>query len=1323
MLDFTWGDLLNNLTQIGLTVSAVALLLFLLRKTLKKRYPARAMCLVWAVLALRLLVPVQITLPDPPVQVAPRTTYLTRTDFAPDQLEQAGLPVLELDGEITTRRWVTSEQAQALTPNDMPSLISFDLGRLLAIVWIAGLLIFAGWQLCHYLTFHYVLKKSSHPAERDTLLAVFAGQKQSLGITRDIQLRVTPTADCPMLAGFLRPALYLPDEALDAQDAAFIFRHELTHYKRGDLWLKLALVAARAVHWFNPLVHLLARFAQEDIELACDDAVVRGMDVAARRAYGETILRSVEAQVKKRALVSCFTGDKEGLMRRFEGLFDKNVKKRGMALVVAAAVLVGTLGCAFSVGESKDKLTEETRLALAEQWAQRTESLGYTVKLDGEDTYVLYDMQWDDFPELPVPDRVAEKLTFEKLADGWQVTKGEAFAGDGVTSLDEFRILYENDLGLPDPIAAGDMALTEEQQQKWSDPVDAATELLHLQATSSIGNVSKDQTVGDDIWDVTIMFPDHSEVTITMVNQFDAGWLPQDFTYDGGKNARTAADLAGQYARGVTHKSGQFIYPILTAQKQEEFRIDRPLPDGGFNWKYGGSSPSYQGYTLVPTSGGEYIAVFQMYGGGATDMRSAFLVSTAQADGRRVIDRVTEVAASNYTKSDLFNLYYNSGLPWPTIPEGANHFNGASLDTLTRVRDAVETVFSYFGENVEHIEGNVHQITLESWFKSEVISEGDTEAVVRLNFTDNSPSVDVQMRKTGQYWLPVGLVTQFDENFHAYLVEGDDPTSQGALPVGATIAQAIENANGNIPLLEAGQTIKLEPVDGKLSACDATLTDAVIRADGTLQYTDKETQQANIRFTDVYGRGSAVYLYQVEHLTAEALSSTYPAEIYRGVTVAYTANGTDYTAAFVYRLANGDAATPDYTITSTEYHNDTYGYTLTLPDSFVGQGYAKENDDMVKFGLQNALPGYTDDPTDGGTVMGLYVQATASLQAQFGEDWQAGYPVPCKELAERDGLTYYLAFASDVQYDPSDEEITAAYTEMSAAAYAMGANAISFDGQTDAQRDAARTLLLHDLAMQYAYTLTRRDGSTIDTVTAEPDLTDGSCLLTVRYTDRTHTRFFTVSQRLWYEGTDSITPMRTETLVDTSDGIDSRADFLLAFPQGQVIPVMDRTGIDDLLAAPTSNPEQDAERVLGLSGGTGEDFVHHPINQRVTFTYRWPDGAVDFTMQGVKLGGAEEPIYLPVGYNGFVWEGDPYTYMMCVEKNDFSMCSVQALAAYLAQSDGAYTENILSELDEVWQLGLNEEKAEVETAIAASNAEVQSLWASHKAANPDIFGA
>ena len=58
---------------------------------------------------------------------------------------------------------------------------------------------------------------------------------------------------------------------------------------------------------------------------------------------------------------------------------------------------------------------------------------------------------------------------------------------------------------------------------------------------------------------------------------------------------------------------------------------------------------------------------------------------------------------------------------------------------------------------------------------------------MRLNFVDDSPSVDVQMRKTSDYWLPVGLAKQFDQGFSAYLVEGDSPVSQGALPVGATI--------------------------------------------------------------------------------------------------------------------------------------------------------------------------------------------------------------------------------------------------------------------------------------------------------------------------------------------------------------------------------------------------------------------------------------------------------------------------------------------------------------------------------------------------------
>lgn len=1318
MLRFAWSDLLNNLTQIGLTVSAVALVLFLLRKALKKRYPARAMCLVWAVLALRLLVPVQLTLPDPPVQVTPvKYVSLQRnTDTAADGLaaEGAGNTVQEqsqdtpprVTADTETESWDGSQNSDSMVP----------VAKILFVLWGAGMLAFTIWQTYGYVSFRYLVRQTGEPAECDTLRAVFEEQKRSLGIQRNIPLRVTRAADCPMLAGFLCPALYLPDEALSEQDAAFIFRHELTHYKRGDLWLKLALVAARAVHWFNPLVHLMARFAQEDIELACDDAVVRGMDVDARRAYGETILRSVEAQVKKRALVSCFAGEKETLMRRFEGLFDKKVKKRGIALVVAAAVLVGTLGCAFSVGESKDQLTDEERVSLAEQWAQRTESLGYTVKLDGEDTYVLYDMRWEDFPELPVPDRVAEKLTFEKLADGWQVTKGEAVAGDGVTSLDEFRILYENDLGLPDPILGGDMVLTEAQQENWGDPADAAAYLLHLQAASVMGGSSADRTMGDDIMDITFMFDDRSEVTITMVNQFDQGWLPQDFTYDGGKNARTVADLAGQYARGVMHKSGQYIYPILSEQMQQEFRTAQQIPGGGISWKYGGSSPSYRDYTLVPTSGGQYIAVFQMYGGGVSDQRNAYLIRTAQEDGRSVIVDVQQIdRGGDMTDNEIFRLYYDSGLAWPTIPEGAENFNDQPLDALSRPQDAAPIVLSYVGGT--------------SAF--DLISESGNEAVVRVRFIDESPSVDVQMRKTGDYWLPVGLVTQFDQGFGAYLVEDDSPVSQGALPVGATIQQAIENANGEIPLLQAGQTIKLEPVDGKLTATDAVLTDAVIRADGTLQYTDKETQQTNIRFTDVYDRGSAVYLYEVEHLTAEALSSTLNAVVYRGVTVSYTANGTDYTAAFVYRLSNEGVPNTDYTITSTEYYNDTYGYTLTLPDCFVEQGYAVEGEGIVQFGLQNALPGYSDDPTDGGAVMSLHAEATAYLRELYGEDWQAAYAVPCKELAERDGLTWYLTFASDVQYDPSDEAIKTAYTEMYQAAQALGTDALSFDGQTAEQHTNEQALLLRALARVYAAQNDSTAELIRDEVTIQPEVADHAALVIIRFAVPNGDYFFTTVERVWYDRTDTTTPSRTETLVNTSGGVRSLEDFWYAFPLEQGFPVFDETGLEklsEMAAKPASlenpnlsTPEACAEYVLHFVGGKWVGKTGSEDDAEMHLTYRWDDGEMTLRMQRVQLSDSSPALWLPIGYDGYQPQYPPYLRVVAnmMEYYPYRTTGELLQALEMGWVDGAYAESVFAELDKRWQ----QDADAVEDAVAGSSTTVQTLWESHRAANPDIFGA
>lgn len=1326
MLEFAWSNLPNNLIQIGLTVSAAALVLFVLRRVLKKRYPARAICFVWALLAIRLLVPVQFTLPDPPVQVTPRTTYLTQTDFTPAQLTRAGLPVIEQDGETTTRRWVTAEQAQALTPNDMPSLISFNLGYVLVCIWGLGMAVFAGWQAFAYWKFAYLLRLSATPAERDTLRRVFAEQKQSLGIRRDIPLVVTPAADCPMLAGFLKPALYLPDGALSEQEAVFIFRHELTHYKRGDLWLKLLLTAAKTVHWFNPLVYLMARFAQEDIELACDDAVVRGMDSAQRRAYGETILRSAVAQVKKRALVSCFTGDKETLMRRFEGLFDKRAKKRGVALVVAAAVLVGTLGCAVSVGESKNELTEELRLQLAQEWLQRPEyeTTNATVKLDGDDTYILYDhynkVVWAGEIVQSLPLRTGAKLSFEKDGDGWQVSGSELIAESGVASLDEFRILYENDLGFPDFLGRIAQSDWDPSMMDISTPDKAAVNLLYLR-----GNISVREGIQEDICDVSVTFADGSEVTITMVNQFGEGWLPQDFTYpsqphvrnagwEDAINNRTAADLAQQYARGVLHKSGQYIYPILSAQKRQDFITQQGMGEnGGINWEYGTSSPSYRDFALVPTSGGEYIVVFQMYAGGVDDYREACLVETGSADGRSVILDVRQVGrGGNMTDSELFRLYYDSGLAWPVVPEGAERFNDQPLDTLNTPDYAAAVAFSYIGGI--------------SAFAP--ISESGNEAVVRLNFTDGSPSVDVRMERTDGYWMPVGIVSQFDDGFAATAESGGETV---ALPAGQDIVGAVNAAEaaGGIPQLQNGDVITLR--FGAQPAGDVTITERDINIDsGTPRYDTRLDVETTLPHS-----ADGVYTYTVEPSMGQYLSSQYPDMFYRAVTVDYTdESGTARTATFVFCTTNGDAQ-PDYTITSTTYHNDTYGYTLTLPECFVGQGYVKEYGDSISFGLANALPGYSDDPTDGGAVMSLNVGSAVVLEENNGADWEQTFPVPCKKLAELDGLTYYLTFASDVQYDPQDEAIAAAYTEMYQAAQAITPDALSFEGQTDRQWERLQEKRLSDLGWHYGTQILFESGSS-GSVSVTPDAGDGSCTVVWSNPDgMQETRY---AERVWFDDVQAA-PTRAESL-GSSDTMTTAAQFSVFYRNDLGLPFYDAEQVAQLQfesgrihsglqtsGSDLSTPEAGAAfTILRSAAGQFEASEEIPDADEGTSwaNFRFADGTLlKLEMQPVQLDGSQGAVWLPIGWrildaSGEIIDGtgrqySPYDAQVYAIATDYyGYRDTDDLLWYLDMgwADGAYAEGILSELDRRWEL----DPAAVEDAVLQAGTQAQTLWLTHR---------
>ena len=1034
----SYMQIMNNLIQIGLTVSLAALVPLLLRRVLKKRYPARAVCLVWALLALRLLVPVQLTLPEAPVRVTPRTNYVMQDDRM--LFEQAGLPV-----EQTPVRWVTDEQAAALSHANTSQTTTFNLTAVLLGLWLAGVGISAIRQAVSYGILKRRLDRTAGPAERADLLDVLDSQRSGLGISRKIPLLISPAADCPMLAGFIRPALYLPDENISTADAAFIFRHELTHCRHGDLWLKLLLTAAQCVHWFNPLVYLIVRFAQEDIELACDDAVVRGQNAAYRRAYGETILRSAVAQSRRRqALVSCFGDDKKTLMRRFEGLFDKSVKKRGAALIVLVALLTATLGGTIAVGTKKDPAAAEARaLLMANTFAQAyvdedTEAFNkylvpnsenlvdnfttgaavykrYVTKYEPETqtALIVYEYEYDadrmktwgiEAPvTVGVPYREAQRLYFTGEGDKmliskaiWEVSNDLSdFTPDDnhlVQSLDDFKTLYENDLGLPD-FFEDDNEIGDS-----SNAVQAAEIQLGIfPAAGQIQGSDEEPAPYNDIRKVTFTFKDNSKVIITMI-----GGRPQDWTDGSGVRSRTAADLAQQYARGLLHKSGQYIYPILTPEKQQEFISQQYDMTGGtqWTWKFGSSSPSVRDYVLVPTDDDSaYRIICRMDGGGIGDVRTGYLVQTTREDGgRRMISDVTELSDADMTQSELFRLYYSTGLALPSLPDEVGNFSGLPrTDSLTAARDA----FYYFGNPVGGSKtGWIADVTqIQSIVRSD-IRGGAYIDIVQLTFTDGSDPINVQMEQTGTgYWKPTGI----QEDVSAM-------SGENVLPVSADAFGALSFAN--LPALNTGDIIIFnfgsKPVGG------VTLVNRLVNAAGSPRYQNMTDDETTLTQTNSgYG-----YVYTIPQSVSELLASDLSVPFYHALTLEYTdAQHIRHTAVAAY-MTNAMTQLENPPLPSGGYYSDALGCTLKLPQEFRNAVSANINTD-------GSMTFFVKD-TDS-VLMTLTAQLLSVLERDFGENWAENYPVPVRPLAERDGLAYFLIYPSDVQYDPADEQAAAQY--------------------------------------------------------------------------------------------------------------------------------------------------------------------------------------------------------------------------------------------------------------------------------------------------------
>ena len=342
---------LLNLLKTSL-LGALAILLMLVSKPLwRERYRAKARCWLWLALAAFLLFPVDFSVKDAPVQAAPpqdytlfvgtdKTTIQSTDHLFGDMAEKSGQTSTQVRDSIIARP-VTDPAQKATRYIPVTTILFYG--------YLAGAAAFLLCQGVSYVRFRRTVRRWRSGVTRGDYRALLQDTARSLNVTAP-EMFVCEAISTPAVTGLFRPTLLLPHEGYDLNDLRYILRHELCHLKRRDMLFKLVLLAANAMHWFNPVVYLMLRQADEDIELACDSAATDGLDRAERAAYSRTLLAAVQSHVRALPATTCFGGTVERLKRRITNVLGAQ-KKRGLGVVALVLALTLTAGCAVGWGE------------------------------------------------------------------------------------------------------------------------------------------------------------------------------------------------------------------------------------------------------------------------------------------------------------------------------------------------------------------------------------------------------------------------------------------------------------------------------------------------------------------------------------------------------------------------------------------------------------------------------------------------------------------------------------------------------------------------------------------------------------------------------------------------------------------------------------------------------------------------------------------------------------------------------------------------------------------------------------------------------------
>ena len=302
-----------------LTVSALIVVVLLVRAIFKNRVPKRMLYALWLVVLLKLCLPG--TLVSLPVLPAEDAAVPAQSAERPVQTA----PVIQRPAQTVTKPQTPAQQpVSPVQETAKPAAKPLTTAPILQIAWFSGSALLGLWLFGAWAVFTIRLHRD----------------RRFLGKRGGTCIYVSGAVKSPCLAGLI-PAVYLTEDVLQADETELILRHELTHLRHLDFLWSLCRTAAVTVYWWNPFIWLAAICSKRDAELACDEAVAAKLPESKRLAYARAIL--AQAPRKTAALSLAGPPVKERIL-----FLTKKQRTSVLCVILALLLVVSATGCSFA---------------------------------------------------------------------------------------------------------------------------------------------------------------------------------------------------------------------------------------------------------------------------------------------------------------------------------------------------------------------------------------------------------------------------------------------------------------------------------------------------------------------------------------------------------------------------------------------------------------------------------------------------------------------------------------------------------------------------------------------------------------------------------------------------------------------------------------------------------------------------------------------------------------------------------------------------------------------------------------------------------------